>query len=85
MYAYGNHLRVASAESHLQTCDLGIAATFRRPCRLGLRDHNHVVADIEYIGTLEEILELNYGGLSVIVLVCNWVKVNFHGNAATVK
>ena len=32
MYAYGNHLRMANVESHLQSCNLGIAATFHCPC-----------------------------------------------------
>jgi hypothetical protein len=63
MWAYGNHLRVESVERHLKTLDSGIAATFRRPCRSGLRDPNPVVADLEYVGSLQEILELNYHGL----------------------
>ncbi len=28
MYAFGNHIRVSSAEKHLATCDSGVAITF---------------------------------------------------------
>lgn len=85
MWAFGNHLRVVGVEAHLKTCDSGVAATFHRPCRAGLRDPNPVMADIEYVGHLEEIIELNYGGLCVVVLICSWVKANYRGNAATIK
>lgn len=70
MWAFGNHLRVRSAETELRTCDSGVAATFLRPCRSGVRDRNPVLARIEYVGNVEEILEVNYGGLFVTVLAC---------------
>jgi len=81
----GNHLRVTSAEEQLKTSDSGVAALFRRPWRSGLRDRNVVVADIEYVGELHEIVELNYRGLCVLVLFCKWVKANYARNGATVK
>jgi hypothetical protein len=34
---------------------------------------------------LQEILELNYRGLCIIVLVCNWVKANCKVSTTTVK
>lgn len=85
MWAFGNHLRLASAETHLKTCDSGVAAIFRRPCRAGLRDQNHVLADVEYVGQVHEIIEVNYGRLCVIVLFCSWIKANYRGNSATMK
>ncbi|KAG0573657.1 hypothetical protein KC19_VG197700 [Ceratodon purpureus] len=63
----------------------GLAATFVRKCRHGLRDLNPVVAAVEYVGHFEEILELFYGTLRQIVFVGSWVKANYRGNAATVK
>jgi len=51
----------------------------------GLRDRNVVMANVEYVGELHEILELNYAGLCVIVLLCKWVKANYRGNIAIVK
>ena len=85
MWAFGNHVRVQGVETELRTCDSGIATTFHRPCRSGAGDINHVYADIEYVGNVQEIVELNYGGLCVVVLICSWVHANYRGNSATVK
>ena len=85
MYAYGYKYRVQSAETSLKTCDSGIAATFVRECRFGIRDQNPVFAPVEYVGSLEEILELNYGTLKQVVLIGTWVRANYRGSAATVK
>jgi len=85
MWAFGNHLRVAAVESNLRTCDSGVAATFHRPCRSSVGDTNPVSADIEYVGHVEEIVELDYGGLCVVLLICSWVRANYHGNIALVK
>ena len=42
-------------------------------------------ATLEYIGQIQEILELDYGRHCVVVLVCEWVKANYRGRNATVK
>jgi hypothetical protein len=44
-----------------------------------------MLAKLEYIRWVEESLEFNYGVLKTIVLLCNWVKVNYNGNCATMK
>jgi hypothetical protein len=44
-----------------------------------------VLAKLEYIRWVEKSLELNYGVLKIVVLLCNWVKVNYSGNSATMK
>ena len=85
MWAFGQHLRVASAETQLTTCDSGVGAIFRCPCRAGSRDIHLIMADVEYVGQLQEIVEVNYGGLCVIVLLCKWIKANYRGHNATMK
>ena len=85
MWAFGNHPCMAGVEQHLKTCDSCVAATFRRPWRSRAGDLNPVVGDVEYVGQLEEIVELNYRGLCVIVLFCSWVKANYQGSSAIVK
>ena len=86
MYSYGYHFRVKSAEtSSTSTYDSGVAAVFRQPCHLGRRDQHVVNADLEYIGQIVEILELNYGRHCTVILVCDWVKANYRGRNATVK
>ena len=86
MYSYGYHFRVKSAEENVNsTCDSGVAAIFRRPCRSGRRDPNPVHANLEYIGQILEIVELNYGRHCTVLLICEWVKANYRGRNATVK
>ena len=86
MYGYGYHFRVKSAElSARSTCDSGVATVFRQPYRSGRRDQNVVNAELEYMGQIVEILELNYGRHCTVVLVCDWVKANYRGRNATVK
>ena len=85
MYAFGNHYRVLSSERHLKTCDSGVAATFNQVCRNGRRDNNQVSADVEYVGHIEEILELNYRRHCLVVLVCDFVRANYVGGNATIK
>ena len=60
MYTFGNHYRVLSSELPLRTCDSGVAATFRHVSRNRTGDGNQVHAEVEYVGHIEEILELNY-------------------------
>jgi len=69
----------------MKTCDSGVAATFRQVCRNGIRDVNQVHADVEYIGHIEEILELNYKRHYIVVLVCDFVKANYMGKNATIR
>jgi hypothetical protein len=56
-----------------------------RECRLGPNDQKPILAKLEYVGWVEEILELNYGVLNTMVLLCNWVKTNYNGNRTTIK
>ena len=85
MYAFGNHLQVASAKVGLTTSDSGVVGTFRQPCRYGLCDRRPIVANLEYIGNLEEIIEFNYRGYCTVVLLCSWVRENYRGEHATMK
>ena len=86
MYAYGYHFRVRSAEQSItSTCDSGVAAVFRQPCRSGRQDRNIVNEELEYVGQIDEIVELDYGGHCVVLLVCDWVKANYRGRNATIK
>ena len=85
MNAYGNHYRVKTAELSLTTCDSGIAAKYRRPWRSGLRDQNLVEAVVEYVGNLQNIVELDYTNHCIVIFVCEWVKANYAGSNATIR
>jgi len=85
MYAFGNHYRVLILEQAMKTMDSGVAATFKQLCKNGIRDANKVSTDVEYMGHMEEILELNYKRHCLVVFVCDFVKANYNGENATIK
>lgn len=85
MWAFGNHLLVKSVERRLKTCDFGVAAIFHRPYQSRLTYQNAMMADIEYVRNLQEIVELKYKGHCVIVLFCKFVKANYCTQLAMVK
>ncbi len=85
MHAYGNHIRAASVKEHLTISDYGIMATFEEEYILGPNDQIPILAKLEYVGWVKEILELNYGVLNTIILLCNWVKANYTRSSATFK
>lgn len=64
---------------------LQLQPPFRARLALDVRDRNPIIGDIEYVGTLEEIVEVSYTGLCVMVLICRWVRENYRGPHATVK
>jgi len=85
MYVFGNHICVVNVEEHLTINDSGITTTFEQVCVLGPNDQRPIVANLEYLGWVEEILELNYGVLNTMVLLCNWVKANYSESNGIVK
>lgn len=86
MLAFGNHNRVSNVKEHLTTQNNCIvAAIFEQECVSRPNDRRPMVAKLEYVGWVEEILELNYGILNFVVLLCNWVKANYVGSSAMVK
>jgi hypothetical protein len=85
MYVFRNHLRVSNEEEHLTTNDNGIAVTFEQECVLGAKDQRPIIAKLEYVSWVEEILELNYGVFNTIMFFCNWVKTNYIGSSTTIK
>jgi len=60
MYAFGNHLCVSSGEEHLITRDSSIVAMFEQECVLGSNYQRPILIKLEYVGWIEERLELHY-------------------------
>jgi hypothetical protein len=71
MKAHGMHLRVRSVEDDKITCDSSVAATFLRPEQGTESAMQPTMILVEHIGWIEEILELNYEGHCMIVLLCS--------------
>ena len=73
MYAHGMHLRIRGAEEDKVTCDSGVAAAVwerRRSRNIEVGDE---VCTAEYVGWVEEIIELNYRSHCCVVLLCSWI------------
>jgi hypothetical protein len=58
---------MANAEQNLSTIDFGVVATFQQKCHSCSNHQNLVLASLEYVGWIEEILEHDYGKLQNIV------------------
>ena len=67
-------LHVRSAECGLVTRDSCVVASFTRQVPWGLRNGRPVETTEEYVGYIEEILELDYRNHCTTVLVCDWVR-----------
>ena len=74
MYAFGMHFRVRGAEGGLVTRDSCVVASFTRQIPWGLRNGRPIETTEEYVGYIEEILELDYRNHCTTVLVCDWVR-----------
>jgi hypothetical protein len=74
MYARGMHLRVRSVEEENVTCDSKIASSVFRSIHGRGNENPGYFEAAEYIGWIEEILELEYQSYYCVVLVCSWVQ-----------
>lgn len=76
MKAYGMHLRCRSVEASRTSMDSGVHAIFTDDAGEETE---------EYVGWVEEILELEYRSTCVVVLLCSWVKGKMGGASPTMK
>jgi len=74
MHAFGMHQRIRSAEGGLVTRDSCVVASFTRQLRWGLRNGQPIERTDDYVGYIEEILELDYRNHCTTILVCDWVR-----------
>lgn len=67
------------------TTDSRVTVTCETVQQSGISDQNPVSGLLTYYGKIIEILELDYGRLKPIVLLCNWVEPITRGPTACVK
>ena len=70
MYAFGIHFFFRRAEMGLVTRDSGVIASLTCQLRWG----QSIERSDDYVGYIEEILELDYRNHCVTILVCDWVR-----------
>jgi hypothetical protein len=77
MWVYINHYRVDMelGPMHL-TYDYGVACIFRQASRSSTRDENMVMANLNYVGILKEILVVDYLGLLLVLFKGSWIPAN---------
>jgi hypothetical protein len=85
MYTKGMHLRIRTAEEEKITCDNAVVSAVWKRSRSTDSNAGGTLDKMEYVGWVEEILELNYRTHCVIVLLCSWVSANLHDANAKVQ
>jgi hypothetical protein len=60
MYVHGMHFKIRSAEEEKVTCDSGVASAMWRRIQGRAINRAEQFETAEYVGWIEEILELNY-------------------------
>jgi hypothetical protein len=63
MWAYGSHLRVEEKDTGKENCDFIISVEFHHDTKKKL-----------YLGFIQEIIQVDYGETSPILLKCKWIK-----------
>ena len=63
MWAYGSHLRVEEKDTGKVNCDCVVSAEF-----------HHDTGKNFYVGFIQEIIKVDYGETSPILLNCKWIK-----------
>jgi hypothetical protein len=83
MWVYGNHYHVdmeLRPLMHLKH-DYGVACIFRLMSCNSTKDYNMVMANLNYVGVLKEMLVLDCFGLLLVLFKCSWIPANTQGNA----
>jgi hypothetical protein len=73
IYAHGMYLRIREAEEDKITSDSGVAAVVWERIRSTDTNAMDEVDNVEYVGSMEEILELSYRSHCCVVLLCSWI------------
>jgi len=71
MKAYGKQFHVSTAEKNLVTADSRVIVTYETVQRSAPADRNLVRGEVTYFRKVKEILELDYGRLKPILLLCD--------------
>ena len=82
--AYGMHLHCKSIEEHISAFDSGVVVAFNCVYRVGANDLSSLLRKEEYLGWIEENLELNYRNHCMVILACKWVKARMTSPNTTV-
>lgn len=83
--AFGMRLRPRTAEGGLVTRDSCVVAAYTQQLRWGIRNARPIDRTSEYVGYIEEILELDYRNHCTTVLLCDWVQASRDARVPSVE
>ena len=72
MWAYGRHYRVERVDVKRQYFDCGIMVDFKQSIRASSKDKNIIKVSLQYVGKIQEIIELDYRSFKCHSFKCKW-------------
>jgi hypothetical protein len=72
MWAYGLNYHVESVDVKRQSFDYGIMVDFKKFSRPSSKDKNIIEGNLQYVGKIQEIIELDYRSFKCCIFKCRW-------------
>lgn len=72
MWAYGSHYRIESVDVKRQSFDCAIMVDFNQSSRASSKYKNIIEGNLQYVGKIQEIIELDYRSFKCCIFKCRW-------------
>ena len=72
MWAYGHHYRVERVDAKRRSFDCGVMVDFKQSSRASSKDKNVIEGNLQYVGKIQEIIELDYHSFKCCIFNCKW-------------
>lgn len=85
LWSHGRHFRTEHIDKNRNTYDCGVMANFTQESRSSTADTNLLFSQLDYCGTINDILEVGFRQFSFFIFDVKWFKVVCNGPNATVR
>lgn len=87
LWSRGRHFRVEKIDKNRTTFDCGVKASFQQDLGFGsnLRDDSAPHPTLEYFGTIQDIIKVEYRKFSMFIFDVRWFKVVTQGQQSTIR
>ena len=72
MWAYGRHYNVERIDLKICSFDCGVMVDFKQSSRASSKDKNIIEGNLQYVGKIQEIIELDYRSFKCCIFKCRW-------------
>ena len=72
MWAYGQHYHVERIYLKICSFDWGVMDDFKQSSQLSSKNKNIIEVSIQYVGKIQEIIELDYWSFKCCIFKCRW-------------